>query len=105
MGIAGGAIAANADAEKAGAATLALGLPHGVEDAVTDAFEVAVAALAVERCRQRILRAHVFAAAALEDKADLNCILAMLVPVKNRAAGTEVVAGILGADAVHGVLP
>src|SRR5262249_22778411 len=103
--VAGGAVAADADAEEAGAAALALRLPDGVENAAADALEVAVAALAADRRRQRVLGAHVLAAAALEDQPHVHRVLAVLVPVEDRAAGAEVVAGVAAGDAVHGVLP
>src|SRR5947208_2049146 len=83
------AIAADANAEEAGATALALRLPDRVEDAGTHAFEVPIAAFAADGHRQRILGAHVLAAAALEDQANVNRILAVLVPVKDGTAGAE----------------
>src|SRR5579884_1549837 len=94
------AIAADADAEEARATALALGVPHRIEDAGAHAVEIAVAALAAQCGRQRILSAHVLAATALEDKADVNSVLTVLMPVKDRTAGAEVVAGVLATDAV-----
>src|SRR5262249_38222074 len=103
--VAGGPVAADADAEEAGAAALALGVPDRVEDAAADAFQAAVAALAADGRRQRVLGAHVLAAAALEDQPHVHGVLAVLVPVEDRAAGPEVVAGVAAGDAVHRVLP
>src|SRR5262249_23490486 len=103
--VAGGAVAADADAEEAGPAALALRLPDGVEDAAAHALQVAVAALAAEGGRQRVLGAHVLAAAALQDEADIDGVLLVLVPVEDGAAGAEVVAGVAAGDAVHRVLP
>ena len=92
--VAGGPIAADAHAEEAGPATLALRLPDGVEDAGAHALEVTIAALAGQRGRQRILGAHVLAAAPLEDQANVDVRLPVLVEVKDGAAGTKVVAGV-----------
>src|SRR5205085_5480090 len=47
----------------------------------------------------------VLAAAALEDQADINGVLAVLVPVEDGAAGAEVVAAVAAGDAIDGVLP
>src|SRR5207302_9693080 len=98
-------VAADADAEEAGTAALALSLPNGVQDAGPHAVQVAVGPLAVERRRQRILGAHVLAAAALENEANVHRLLTVLVPVEDRTAGTEIVAGVAAADAVDGILP
>src|SRR5262249_21953250 len=43
VGVAGGAVAADANAENAGAAALSLGLEDGVEDRVFDALQIAAA--------------------------------------------------------------
>src|SRR5207248_3129616 len=91
-------------AEEARPAALALRLPDGVEDAGTHAFQVAVESFAAQRDGQRILGAHVLAAAALEDEADVDGVGAMLMPVEDGAAGAEVVAGVMPGDAIDGVL-
>src|SRR6202011_3975818 len=81
--VAGAAVAADADAEDARAASLALGLENAVEDGVLNAFEVASAEVGV---RQRILRVHVLAAAALQHQLHFDMRLAPLVEVKDRRA-------------------
>src|SRR5262245_5917079 len=102
--VARGPVAADAHAEETRPAALALGLPDGVEATGAHPFQVAVAALARERGRQGILRAHVLAAAALEDETDIGGVAFVLVPVEDRAAWPQVVAGVLAGDAIDGVL-
>ena len=59
------AIAADADAQSSRSATLALRLPHGVQEAFAHAFQVAVgAAQMLQFARQGILNILVLAAAA-----------------------------------------
>src|SRR5262249_51178500 len=103
--VSGGPVAADAYAEEAGAAAFPLRLPDGVEYAQANALNVAVRAPAGgEGARQRVLGAHVFAPAALEDQPDVDVILAMLVPVEDRAPGAQVGAGVATREAVHRVL-
>src|SRR5438270_13854914 len=56
--IAGSAVAADADAEDAGAAALALRVEDALEDGVLDALQIAAAEL---RIGERVLRVHVLA--------------------------------------------
>src|SRR5262249_54693337 len=105
MFVAGGSVTANAHTQESWTTTLALSLPDGVEDATPDSLQVAITALAVERDGQRILRAHVLAAAALENQPDVHVILAMLVPVKHRTARAQVITGVPPRDAIDRVLP
>ena len=76
-------------------------LEDAVEDRVLDTFEIASAEI---RVRQRVLRVHVFAAAAFEHQLDLDVRLAPLMKVKDGRAGARVVAGVLAGDAVDAVL-
>ena len=55
--------------------------------------------------RERVLRVHVLAAAALEHQLHFDVRLAPLMEVKDRRAGSGVVAGVLAGDAVDAVLP
>jgi len=75
-----GAVAADAHANGAGAAALALGLPDGVEDALAHAFEVAIGA---PRCASstgnRVLCVAVLAAAALQQQLHFDGVLLPLV--------------------------
>ena len=77
--VAAAAIAADADAEDARPAALALGLQHAIEDALVHAVEIAAGADAA--VGQAVLRAHVLAAAALEDQLHLEAAPARLVEV------------------------
>src|SRR5262249_36980400 len=103
--VTGSPVAADAHAQKAGATAFALSLPDRVHDASEHAVQVAVRSLAVERYRHGILRAHVFATAAFENQPNVHAVLAMLVPVENRAAGAKVVAAIPLGDAIDRILP
>ena len=98
------AVAADADAERAGRAALALRLPDGVQDALADAFEVAAGfAEVVEFAGQGVLNVLVLAAAALEDQLDFDLVLLPLLEVNDRRLGAEVVAGVLAGEGVHRV--
>ena len=97
-------VAADADANGARAAALALRLPDRVEDALAHAVERAVgAAEMIELGRQRVLRVGVLAAAALEDQLDLDLVALPLLEVDDRRARAEVVAGVLAGDRIDGV--
>ena len=62
-----GAIAADAHAEGARRAALPLRLPHGMQDALADAFQLAVgAAQVIENARHRVLDVFVLAASFLK---------------------------------------
>ena len=78
--VSGGAIAADADAEDSGTAALALCLEDAIEDRVLDALEIASAE---SRIGQRVLRVHVFAAAAFEHQLHFDMRLAPLMKMKN----------------------
>ena len=101
------AIAADGDANGAGRAALALRLPDGVQDALADAVERAIGAAEMRQLgRQRVLRVHVLAAAALQDQPDLDLVVLLpLIEVKDRRAGPEVVAGVGAGDRVDRVGP
>ena len=105
--VAGGAIAADADADGAGRAALALRLPDRVQDALAHAFERAVGAPEVRQLRgQRVLRVHVLAAAALENQLHLDLVVVLpLLEVDDRRARAEVVARVLAGERVDGVRP
>ena len=103
--VAGGPVAADADAEEAGAAALALG------------FQTASRMQARTPSRSRSQRLPPSVAGSeywalmfsqpppLRIKADVDRVLAVLVPVEDGAAGAEVVAGVAAGDAIDGVLP
>ena len=100
------AIAADADADRAGTAALALRVPDRVQDALPDAVERAIGAAEMRQFdRQRVLRVGVLAAAALENQLDLDVVALPLIEVDDRRAGSEVVAGVLAGDRVHRIGP
>ena len=104
--IAGRAVAADADADRAGRAAFALRLPHGVEDALLHAVEVAIGAAEMRKLDGHgVLRVGVLAAAAFQDQLDLDLILVPLIEVNDGRARAEVVAGVLARDRVHRVRP
>src|SRR5262249_29253222 len=104
--VAGRAIAADADADRARSAALALRLPHGVHDALADAVERPIrAAEVIEVHGQRVLRVRVLAAAALEDQLHFDVIPFPLGEVDDRRARSEIVAAVLPGDGVDGVGP
>ena len=99
-------VAADADANGARAAALALRLPDRVEDALAHPVERAVgAAEMIELGRQRVLRVGVLAAAALEDQLDLDLVGLPLLEVHDWRSRSEVVAGVLTGDRVDAVGP
>jgi hypothetical protein len=79
------------------------GPDHGVQDDLPDAVQVAVGIQA--NLGERILRAHVFAPAPLQDQAHVQPRPAVLVEVNTGAAGTQIVARVLPGERVHRVLP
>ena len=104
--VAGRAIAADAHADSARAAALALRVPHRVQNALANAVERAIGAAEMRKLnRQRVLRVCVFAAAAFENQLDFDLVAFPLVEVDDRGAGTEVVAGVLAGDRVDGIGP
>src|SRR5262249_45916367 len=103
--IADGAVTANANAQETRAASFALRLPNGIEDAAADPFQIAVEAFAAIGRRQRILGAHVLATAAFEDEANIDRIFAMLMPVEHRPDGAQIVPAVAAGDAIDGILP
>ena len=104
--VAGRAIAADADADGARAAALALRVPHRVQDALPHAVERAIGAAEVRQLdRQRVLRVGVLAAAALQNQLDLDVVALPLIEVDDRRAGAEVVAGVLAGDRIDRVRP
>ena len=85
--VAGRAIAADADADGARAAALALRVPDRVQDALPHAFERAIGAAEMRQLhRQRVLRVRVLAAAALEDQLDLDVVALPLIEVDDGRA-------------------
>ena len=104
--VAVGAIAADADADGARRAALALRLPDGVQDAFAHAFEVAVgAAQVIERAGHGILDVLVLAAAALEDQLDLDLVLFPLLEMNDRRFRAQIVAAVLAGERIDGVGP
>ena len=71
--VAGRAIAADADADRARRAAFALRVPDGVEDALPHAVERPIGASEMRQLhRQRVLGVGVLAAAALQNQLDLD---------------------------------
>ncbi len=104
--VAGRAVAADADADRAGTAALPLRLPDGVEDALPDAVERAIGSPEMWKLdRHRVLGVGVLAAAALEDQLDLDVGLFPLIEMNDWRARPEVVARVLAGDGVDGVRP
>src|SRR5262249_52482558 len=102
--IAGCAIAADADSDRARAAALALRLPYRVQDALSDAVEVAIRAAEMrELDRYRVLSVRVLASAALENQLDLDRVFVPLIEMDDRRARPEVVARVLSRNRVHRV--
>src|SRR6266567_2146460 len=97
-----GAIAADADAEDAGAAAFSLRLEHGVEDHFAVAIQVAVCFQLL--IRQRILCADVFAATAFQNQARVEFVRAALVKMERWRARTDIRAVVDAAERVHRVL-
>ncbi len=101
-----GAVAADADADRAGRAALPLRLPDGVQDALAHAFECPIGAAKMRQLgRHRILRVHVLAAAALENQLHLDVVALPLLEVDDRRARPEVVAAVLAGERIDGVRP
>ena len=104
--VAAGAIAADADANRARPTPLALRLPDRVQQALADAVHRAIGASEVRQFhRQRVLHVHVLAAAALQNQLHLDRVALPLFEVQDRRAGAEVVAGVLAGQGIHGVRP
>src|SRR6185503_4754320 len=104
--VAGRAIAADADADRAGTAAFALRVPYRMEDALLHAVERAIGAPEMRQLdRQRVLRVGVLAAAALENELHLDVVAFPLIEVDDRRAGAEVVAGVLARDGVDRIRP
>src|SRR4029079_9835260 len=90
--IPGRAITTHAHADGAGTAALPLRLPHGVQNALADPFEGSVSAPEMlERRRQRVLRIHVLAAAALQEQPYLDRVPLPLFEVYDGGTRAEVV--------------
>ena len=99
--VAGRAIAADADADRAGRAALPLRVPHGVKNRLLHAVERPVGAAEMRQLdRQRVLGIGVLAAAALENQLDLDLVLLPLLEVDDRRARSEIVAGVLAGDRI-----
>jgi hypothetical protein len=86
---------------------IALRVPHRVQDALAHALDRTVRAAEMRQLRrQRVLRVHVLAAAALEHELDLDLVVVLpLLEVHDGRAGTEVVARVLARQRVHRVGP
>ena len=88
-----GAIAADADADRAWRTALALRVPHGVKNALSHAVERAIGPAQVRQFHgQRILRVGVLAAAAFQNQLDLDAVALPLIEMDDRRPGAEVVA-------------
>ena len=102
--VARGAIAADGHTHRAGAATLALRVPDGVEDALADALEIAIGPPEMGQLgRQRGLRVHVLAAAALEQQLDFYALSVPLREVDDRRSGPQIVTAVRAVDGIHGI--
>ena len=101
--VAGGAVAADADAQDARPAAFALRLEDGVENRLAAAVQVAIGLELL--VGQGVLRADVLAAAAFEHEPHADLGRAVLVKVDGGRAGADVGAVVLAGDRVHRVLP
>src|ERR1019366_2913989 len=73
-----------------------------MQDALADAFQIAVgAAQVIQIARHRVLDILVLAAAALEDQFDLDLVLLPLLEVNDRRLFAQVVAAVLAAEGIH----
>ena len=87
-------------------AALSLRLPHGMQDALAHAFQVAVgAAQVIERAGHGILNVLVLAAAALEDQLDFDLILFPLLEMNDRRFFAQVVAAVFSGERIHRIGP
>ena len=101
MPVARRAIAADAHANRAGTAALALRVPDRVENALSDTLERAIGAAEMRQFRgQGILGVGVLAAATLEDQLDLDVVSLPLIEMNDRCAGSEIVAGICSGNRI-----
>ena len=96
------AVAADAHAQHARPAAFALRLQYCVEDRLAAAVEIAIRVQRV--VRQRVLRADVFATAALERQLHGNFRRTVLMKMKRRRARPDVRAIIFAGERIHGIL-
>jgi hypothetical protein len=83
-----------------------LRIPDSVQDAFAHTFERAIGAPQVGQfCGQRVLRVHVFAAAALENQLHLDLVACPLLEVNNGRAGTQIGSGVFAGDRVNRIGP
>ena len=98
------AIAADAHAHGARGAAFTLRQPHGVQNALANAFQVAVGAAQMGQFAWHgILVVGVLAAAAFENEFDLDLLLLPLLKVNHRRFHPEVVAAVFPGDGIHRV--
>src|SRR6266404_3613423 len=107
MLITGRAIAAYAHANRAGAAALALSLPHGVQYALAHAVQIAARAPKMRKLsRNRVLNVLVLAPAAFQQQFNLDFVVVLpLMEVNDRGAWPEVIAGVCAGDRIDRVGP
>jgi len=103
-GIASSAVTSDADAEEARPAAVSLGRLHCLHDAGIGPFEIAVVAHTVEGGGQHELRAGVFAAAPLEDEANIDILPGPLLEMDDRGARSKVGAAVPAGQAVDRIL-
>jgi hypothetical protein len=104
--VAGRAVAADRDADRARRAPLALRVPDGVQDASPHAVERPIRPPEVRQLHgQRVLRVRVLAAAAFQNQLDLDRIALPLIEVDDWRARPEVVARIGPRDRIDRVRP
>jgi hypothetical protein len=100
------AVAADAHADGARRASLPLRLPHGVQDALAHALQIAVgAAHVIERAGHGILDVLVLAAAALEDQFYFNVVFFPLLEMNDRRFFAQIVAAVFASERIDGVGP
>src|SRR5262249_24538374 len=97
-------ISADRYTNKARTTSFALCFPDGIQHAGSDSFQVPVDTLALNLRWQAVLRAHVFASAALQDEAHMDVGVPCLFPMEHRAPRAEIVAGVCSVNTVDGVL-
>src|SRR5262249_17338176 len=98
-------ITADADSDRTRAASLALRLPHRVQNALAHAVQIASGTSQMrELNRHRVLNVFVFATAALEQQFYFDFVVVIpLMKMDDRCAGSQVVAGVLTGNRIDRV--
>ena len=107
MRVARGAIPADADPDRSGAAALSLSLPDRVQNTFANAIQRPVGATEVwQFAGHGVLNVFVLAASAFEQQLDFNLLVVLpLVKMQYGRSGAEIVAAVLPGQGIHGVGP